>query len=375
VLDPSPQLGPLPDGWEIRKTAGHQFFFIDHINQHTTWDDPRLAATAAMQPIKEGVHKQEVNETETGTGGGLRNAVRRATRMTTLKWAIRAVATFKEGILPPTIVDISPQIETIGHKVALGGTCDIYRGNMQGGRVIAIKRPRVMDLDEDILRRFNREAETWNRLRNSRILPLLGTYENEGYIHLVAPWAENGNAMSYIQGHHDLPFDFRRRLLQEIAEGLSYLHRKNLVHGDLKLVNVVLDSNLQALLCDFGLSKMFNANTSEAMKGSGTYRWTAPEILNDGSKSSAGDMYAYAMCIVEALTSDLPYPEVTATAAVILKVIHGERPPMKPDESPDGRSYQELWGIAQRCWSQYPANRARAQEAVKMLEKVQKTVG
>jgi len=289
--------------------------------------------------------------------------------------AVNAVGAFKAGIVPPSIIDITKDIETMGERVALGGTCDIYRGLLKGGRVVAIKRPRIMEVDDDVMRRFNREADTWSKMRNARILPLLGTCEVDGHIHLVAPWEENGNLMHYVHGHPELPFETRRRLLEDIAEALSYLHRKNVVHGDLKLVNVILSGNLRALLCDFGLSKMFDAHTSEAMKGAGTYRWTAPEIHNDAPKSSAGDMYAYAMCIFEMLTGKVPFSEYTAPGMVIQKVINGARPATEPTQSPDGRSYETLWKLAQLCWSQYPANRPRAQEAYHLLQKLEKDTG
>lgn len=72
--------------------------------------------------------------------------------MSSLKWTMKAVYALKEGIMPPTIVDITGKIDTIGDRVALGGSCDIYRGLLKDGRVVAIKRPRVMEKDEDIMR-------------------------------------------------------------------------------------------------------------------------------------------------------------------------------------------------------------------------------
>lgn len=63
-------------------------------------------------------------------------------------------------------------------------------------------------------KRFNREALTWSGLRNMRILPLLGTCELEGYTHLVAPWAENGNLAHYVRLHPDIRFESRRRLVR-----------------------------------------------------------------------------------------------------------------------------------------------------------------
>ncbi|KAG8864757.1 CCA tRNA nucleotidyltransferase, mitochondrial [Tulasnella sp. 330] len=345
------------------RPLSHQGSIVPSSVERTTSPEPEEKAAGSV-PSPDAIEQTKA--------APIRPPIRKRSRMTSLLMAVRAMSAFKEGILPPTIVDITKEVETIGERVALGGTCDIYRGSMRGGRVVAIKRPRIMNLDEDILRRFNREAVTWSTLRNARILPLLGTCEVEGCIHLVAPWEENGNLMHYVGAHPELPFEMRRRLLQDIAEGLSYLHRKGVVHGDLKLVNILIGSTMRAMLCDFGLSKLFDAFTSEAMKGAGTYRWTAPEILEDAPKSPAGDMYAYGMCIVEMLSGKIPFPEISSSGTIIVRVIRGERPVMKPESSPDGRSYESIWRIAQQCWTRFSTNRPRSQEVVQMLQKIEK---
>lgn len=72
--------------------------------------------------------------------------------MTSLKWTLKAVSKLKEGANPPTIVDVTPLIELLGERVALGGSCDIYKGRMHGKGWVAIKRPRVMELNGDVLK-------------------------------------------------------------------------------------------------------------------------------------------------------------------------------------------------------------------------------
>ncbi|KAG9012433.1 hypothetical protein FRB94_006048 [Tulasnella sp. JGI-2019a] len=290
--DPNPHLGPLPPNWEMRLAPSGQVYYVDYENRTTTWDDPRrpteepkmiakpaAEVSAAPEPVEAKPHSRGMHTDVTAQTNG-DTTVRpkpkpTATRMASLLQAVRAMSILKQGILPPTIVDITKDVETIGERVAL-------------------------------------------------------------------------------------------------AEGLSYLHRKGVVHGDLKLVNVLMGSSMRALLCDFGLSKMFDANTSEVMKGAGTYRWTAPEILEDSPKSPAGDMYAYAMCIVEMLTGTIPFPELCASGTVMVHVMRGDRPELKPETSPDGHSYNSMWGAAQKCWSEVPNDRLKAQEVVQLLQKIEK---
>lgn len=72
--------------------------------------------------------------------------------MAAAAWAIAASMSLKNGLPPQTIMDITPDVETIGEMVGMGGTCDLYRGRLKNGRVVAIKRPRVMDIDSAVVR-------------------------------------------------------------------------------------------------------------------------------------------------------------------------------------------------------------------------------
>ncbi|KAG9051535.1 hypothetical protein FS837_004045 [Tulasnella sp. UAMH 9824] len=360
-------LGPLPDGWEANWTSDGMQYFIDHNTKTTTWNDPRVPVLKEEPEDIEETTRTETTAVTSAQGVGVAAVKTNKQRMSSLKWTLKAVSKLKEGANPPTIVDVTPLIELLGERVAFGGSCDIYKGKMHGRGWVAIKRPRVMELSGDVLQRFNTEADTWSRLRSPKILRLLGTYQIDNYIHLVAPWCDNGDALRYVQKNPDMPYVMRKRLLYDMADGLAYLHRKNIVHGDLKLGNVMLDESMTGMLCDFGLSKMFDGHTVEAMKGGGTYRWTAPEVHNNGPKTSASDMYAYSMCIVELLSGHPPFADVETVGAVILQIIKGSRPPQVPETSPDGVSYAAIWKMAQLLWSPYPANRPRAQEVIQTL--------
>lgn len=87
--------------------------------------------------------------------------------------------------------------------------------------------------------------------------------------------------------------------LCETAEAVYYLHKKGIVHADIKASNILIDDHGHSLLCDFGLTKMTQSRTSTSMRGAGTVRWQSPELWNDAPKSAETDVYAFAMTIVE----------------------------------------------------------------------------
>ncbi|KAG9017190.1 hypothetical protein FRB90_001409 [Tulasnella sp. 427] len=363
---PSPALS-LPAGWEMKWTAEGHPYYVDHNTKSTTWNDPRVTLSPIVDTMTNRLAGARKLAGEDGRDNDDETPTTPPSKMAAAAWAVAASVSLQKGLPPQTVMDMTPEIETIGEMVGMGGTCDLYKGRLKSGRIVAIKRPRVMDLDSAVVRRFNREADIWRKLRHPKVLELLGTYESEGYIHLVAPWADNGDAYNFVRTHPNLPYISRKTILYDLADALSYLHRKEIVHGDLKLVNVVLTRDGEALLCDFGLSKLFDTNTSEMLKGAGTYRWTAPEIHNNESKTSASDMYAFAMCIVEIITEKVPFQQTRAAAAVILDIVTGKHPAKTPEWSPDGTSYEGLWSIAEKCWSMDPTKRPSAQDVMNML--------
>lgn len=101
------------------------------------------------------------------------------------------------------------------------------------------------------------------------------------------------------------------RLLYQAALGLDYLHKKNVVHGDLKLNNILVGADGQAKLSDFGLSAVRTSSTLSRTSGSdqsvmGGLRWRAPECLKQ-RPSFASDIYSFAMCMIEAVINEPPF--------------------------------------------------------------------
>lgn len=89
--------------------------------------------------------------------------------------------------------------------------------------------------------------------------------------------------------------------LHETSDAVVYLHRKNIVHGDIKASNLLISDGGHILLCDFGLAKSTYAQTSTALKGAGTFRWQSPELWDNEPRTFASDVYAFSMTIVEVM--------------------------------------------------------------------------
>ncbi|KIO30931.1 hypothetical protein M407DRAFT_222057, partial [Tulasnella calospora MUT 4182] len=214
--------------------------------------------------------------------------------------------------------------------------------------------------------RFEREATLWTHLDHPHILPFIGIYRADGYIHLTSPFMENGNLAHYIETN---PATERSSFLFESADAVTYLHSKGIVHGDIKARNILISASRHAILCDFGLAKWAHSVTGSASKGMGTVRWQSPELLKGQSRCFASDTYAFGITIAEVLSGKIPFAEFSGwtEGAIIHAVLSGERPALEPAHSPTGKPYERLWNMAASCWIEEPNFRPAMAEVLASL--------
>ncbi|KAG8971953.1 hypothetical protein FRC05_010488 [Tulasnella sp. 425] len=315
----------------------------------------------------------------------------------------------------PIIPDITSEIRKEPSLMRRGGFCEVYVGRHSSIGKVALRLPSVGNRGDDDQRRFWREMSILLKLSHPNINPLVGMFcDDEGY-HMVSPWMEHGSVHSCIA--NDVPFDglkvvssvwelapFKRGHPQApplqllgVAEALDYMHQNGIVHGDLKLDNVLLSPSGEAKLTDFGLAKMLNLTsvTSTAMKGAGTVAWwvkqsfwplliklvlnnfnrQAPEILNGEPRSAKTDVWAFGMIIVEYLTRKPPFWDTKDSGVIVIRIILKQARPSREDVDLKHAPicWPELWDLASKCWSQEPSDRLGMSDVVEYLIKVRDT--
>lgn len=273
------------------------------------------------------------------------------------------------GLLPTSHMLTKGLTKLGGVPVASGGFADVWLGDYSDIPV-AIKALRIYrDDDQQILKQtFCREVVIWKRLLDENILPLIGVSTALFPFCMVSPWMPNGNLTEYVRSN---PAANRVELLLGIAKGLEFLHSYDIVHGDLKGANILINGSGQACLADFGLTTtMSNLGTLNAStlvsRRNGTVRWMAPELLDpeffglpaspNVGFSTASDVYALAMVVIELFTGNKPFYEFINEPSVIVKVINGERP-SRPGQSHTLGLSDHLWELVQLCWHQDSSRR------------------
>ncbi|KAG8961227.1 hypothetical protein FRC00_012912 [Tulasnella sp. 408] len=230
---------------------------------------------------------------------------------------------------------------------------DIFLGKHASFGKVVLRRPRLSESNyRDAERRFQRETTTWRSLDHPCILPLLGSFKRNEHFYFVCPFAEYGTLLEYLANRPDVN---RIRLLCGIADAIAYLHNDGIVHGDIKAGNVLINGRERPLLCDFGLAKCHTAKPPQRGKVPGLF---AGKVRSYG-RISRGHSPP---------TRDVPFAHLHNEVAVIKAVLTcDERPLTTPQVSPTGISYENIWSVAQSCWSKLPLDRISMAEALQRL--------
>lgn len=245
-----------------------------------------------------------------------------------------------------------------------GGFSDVFRGQLVNGSQVAIRRLRLpSSYNQNLLKKPANELYAWSKLHHPNILEFQGVARFRGNVALVSPWIEMGNVLEYLRRN---PSADRYLLCYQVSSGLEYLHRHQLIHGELKAANILVSNEGVAKLNNVGISGfrndlLRNAGTSNP---SAAVRWTAPEVLRGTETGSyAADVWSWAMTSVEIMTSQEPFAG-KSEQVVILDVMVRKAIPTRPAGPilPQSDQGDRLWDLLKQCWSYDPSSRPSANQ-------------
>lgn len=110
------------------------------------------------------------------------------------------------------------------------------------------------------LTKIYREIAILREISHPNIVRLHEMVETEKQIGIILEYASGGELFDYILNHRYLKDNAARRLFAQLVSGVGYLHKKGIVHRDLKLENLLLDRNRNIIITDFGFANTFNAD-------------------------------------------------------------------------------------------------------------------
>ncbi|OWZ04751.1 Serine/threonine protein kinase [Phytophthora megakarya] len=252
--------------------------------------------------------------------------------------------------------DIKVELKPFGR----GSFGSMHSGVWGQGTNVAIKRFFIDELliDQRIRLKAEKELNLACVLSHSNILKMFGASHVSSPPFVVWEHATNGNLGVFLVRSDD---NKRRmwRLLHQAALGLDYLHSQGVVHGDLKLNNILIGEDGKAKISDFGLSALRSCSTSDRSVPSGL-RWSAPECLRR-KPNFASDVYSFAMCMIEAVIGEPPFAFLSDD-----DVRDNVRKGIIPDQ-PEGIT-ADMWELVVSMTNIDPSERLPLQSAINKLK-------
>ncbi|CAN6695311.1 unnamed protein product [Malus baccata var. baccata] len=209
-------------------------------------------------------------------------------------------------ILRKVTKDFAPENE-LGH----GGFGTVYKGELEDGTKIAVKRMEGGVISSKALDEFQSEIAVLSKVRHRHLVSLLG-YSVEGNERLLVYEYMSQGALSrhlfHWKSFNLKPLSWTRRLsiVLDVARAMEYLHnlaRQTFIHRDLKSSNILLDDDFHAKVSDFGLVKLApDGEKSVATKLAGTFGYLAPEYAVMGKITTKADVFSFGVVLMELLT-------------------------------------------------------------------------
>ncbi|XP_076961079.1 receptor-like cytoplasmic kinase 176 [Bidens hawaiensis] len=255
------------------------------------------------------------------------------------------------------------------------------------GTVIAVKRLNQEGLQGH--QEWLTEINYLGQLSHPNLVKLIGYCLEDDHRMLVYEFMPRGSLENHLfrRSTHFQPLSWSLRIMVALgaAKGLAYLHspESKVIYRDFKSSNILIDSNYNAKLSDFGLAKdgPVDGKSYVSTRVMGTYGYAAPEYMATGHLSTRSDVYSFGVVLLEILTGRRCIDKNRPTGEQILvefakpylaskrRILQLMDPRLAGQYSPNAAMRAAM--LATKCLLKDPKHRPTADQAVKALEQIQ----
>src|SRR5262245_8030077 len=210
-------------------------------------------------------------------------------------------------------------------KIGQGAMGEVYKAHDPIlNRDVAIKTmSAAIGTDEDLRKRFHREAQSAARLSHPNIITIYDFGEDQGKVYMAMELLEGNDLKDLIGRHQPMTIEQKLGLMEQICDGLAFAHAKDVVHRDLKPANIHIQRGGQIKIMDFGLAKLSSSDMTRAGMIMGTPNYMSPEQVRGEKATARSDVFSLGAVFYELLTNRKPF-EADSLHAVLFQVMQNE---------------------------------------------------
>ncbi|XP_065862341.1 probable leucine-rich repeat receptor-like protein kinase At1g35710 isoform X1 [Euphorbia lathyris] len=255
-----------------------------------------------------------------------------------------------------------------------GGYGTVYKATVSPSRVVAVKK---LHQSENDLKAFANEIGALTNIRHRNIVKLYGFCSHRKHSFLIYDFIERGSLRKILSDSEaaiELDWTKRLNVIKGIANALSYMHHDcspPIIHRDVTSNNVLLDSEYEAHVSDFGTARLLMPDSSNWTSFAGTFGYTAPELAYTMKVSEKCDVYSFGVLTLEIIIGIHPGDFISSFSSssdgheTLLKDVIDQRLPPPQNTTAEGVIY--IVKLALACLNSNPELRPTMQHVSSQL--------
>ena len=199
---------------------------------------------------------------------------------------------------------------TIIKEIGNGGMAIVYKAHcayLQRDVAIKILKEEFRN-DEELIRRFDAEARAAASLTHPNIVQIYDVGKEGNLIYIVMELVDGKSLKDLLHEHGAMPWPMAVEVAMKVVQALHKAHAKNIIHRDIKPQNILMSTDGEPKVADFGIARIASSGT-DTMKVDtvASVHYSSPEQVRGGYTDGRSDIYSLGVTLYEMLTGQLPY--------------------------------------------------------------------